>query len=1232
MKNVKTIGALLLCLGLLSPASVLYAAPQGGKVVGGKASITQSGATTTINQTTDRSVINWHSFNIGQNEKFLHNMPSKNSAGLHRVVGGGGASQIQGLLQSNGNIFVVNPAGVVIHKGAKVDTNSFLATTRDITDDNFMKGNMVFDKPGLANAQIINQGTITVNDRGLAALVAPTVRNEGLIVGKLGKVALASGDSTWKLDMYGDDLISFTVDEKAVNGLYAPSGQTLGVENTGTIKAEGGVVVLTAAQLDGIVGSVVNSGEISASSAEIAGGKITFKGQGDSITLANTGKVDAASTTSKGGSVKMVAENDIKVSGKIDVNGGTAGGDVYIWSDKKTTFDGQIEAKGQDKGGFVETSGNYLKVADSARVNTLADSGKNGKWLLDPKDFTISATGGDMSGSTISANLSTGDVDIVTSTMGTKEGNGDIIINDAIRWSSDNTLSLEAEGNIEINADITASGNNAGLSMVMPTGNYLLNDAKITLSGTTPRLSIDGVSYTVINSLHALQAINNNLDINYALGSDIDASATSQWNEGEGFRPIRKGFSGCFYGFGHKIKNLTINTPDVDNVGLFSFIKEHSVIRDLSLSNVEITGGFYVGGLVGWVHDEDPYFDEQIANIYNVHVTGKVTGYEDVGGLVGLSNNAIINKCSMDGTIEGDASVGGLVAANHGTIMNSMSLGEVIGRGASDVGGFAGRNTGNISNSFSSAKVTAYFSPRDEEAYDSPSMSEFYEFCPWLVGGFVGSNSGPISECYSSGNVTGNMRVGGFVGENDSIISNCYTTSNVTGNMQVGGFAGVSYDGGRISKSYSAGSVAGNEYVGGFVGTDSLDDDFDSGETYNCFWNVTTSGQSSSAGGVGLSASQMTNQSSFTGWDFEEVWKIEAGKTYPQLRNVGMNADTIVPDNPQKPEEEQDTPVVPPVTPEEPMPDSPTTPDESGNDGATPNQSEIGDTLANYDSIKNDVPHTPSEYYEKLNEIKNSLHDALSATAESDANAIQETKNWVYECNTEILKIYKLKAAFSSIISTTIDVGVKGAFGLADAIGAVAGYITNADVLNAVVNLFASDALFNESIERIENAKNILQRPGPLSLEDWNEAIDALIESRTYYLAGMNISQDEIDHMAHVKNLPFFMESSYWTSEIMNDVALSVISLFPGAQNVPLDIAPGFKASELSAINPAIQEVGSFLNSASDLMEGVEFANDMVSLTNLSSYLGDDFTSTVENDPYINCYVGIKSVLNKQNI
>jgi len=171
MRTVKKLLASSLCLALIVPPAA-WAAPSGGKVVGGKAQINQTG-TTTINQSSNRSIINWNAFDIGQNEAVIHTMPSSDSAGLYRVIGGGGASQIEGLLQSNGNIFLVNPAGIIIHDGARVETGGFLATTADIDNQDFMQGNYLFNKPGQAGAAIVNMGSISVRDSGFAALVAP---------------------------------------------------------------------------------------------------------------------------------------------------------------------------------------------------------------------------------------------------------------------------------------------------------------------------------------------------------------------------------------------------------------------------------------------------------------------------------------------------------------------------------------------------------------------------------------------------------------------------------------------------------------------------------------------------------------------------------------------------------------------------------------------------------------------------------------------------------------------------------------------------------------------------------------------------------------------------------------------------------------------------------------------------------------------------------------------------
>ena len=359
-----------LCFSLIFPVNIVLAAPSGGKVVQGQANINQSGTQTTINQSSNRAIVNWKNFDINKNESVIHNMPSRDAAALHRVTGGGGASQLAGELKSNGNIFLVNPAGVVIHKGAKIDTGGLMATTHDIANEDFMKGNHVFNKPGQPGAAVINQGNITVRDQGFAALVAPTVRNEGVIAAKLGKVALASGD-TFKLDFYGDDLINFTVPESTVDRLHTTDGTPIGVENSGTIKAEGGVVLLSATQLDGVVSSVVNnSGTVSVSSAELKGGRIVFGGEGENVDVKNTGAVAASSEKSDGGVVRMVADGGVRVSGTVEAKGANKGGQVDVSGKKKTVIaDATITTEGKE-GGLIRLGGEFQGGKKTASTDT----------------------------------------------------------------------------------------------------------------------------------------------------------------------------------------------------------------------------------------------------------------------------------------------------------------------------------------------------------------------------------------------------------------------------------------------------------------------------------------------------------------------------------------------------------------------------------------------------------------------------------------------------------------------------------------------------------------------------------------------------------------------------------------------------------------------------------------------------------------------------------------------
>jgi hypothetical protein len=153
------------------------------------------------------------------------------------------------------------------------------------------------------------------------------------------------------------------------------------------------------------------------------------------------------------------------------------------------------------------------------------------------------------------------------------------------------------------------------------------------------------------------------------------------------------------------------------------------------------------------------------------------------------------------------------------------------------------------------------------------------------VGGFVGDNRGIIIISYNSRTVNGEQCVGGFVGLNRGSIAMSYSTGTVTGNEIVGGLVGENE--GSIASSYSTGAVTGNTHVGGLLGSAR------SGDVVSVFWDIETSGQPTSDGGIGLDTTEMQTESTFTnaGWDFvdetengdENVWWIDERNDYPRL-------------------------------------------------------------------------------------------------------------------------------------------------------------------------------------------------------------------------------------------------------------------------------------------------------------------------------------------------------------
>ena len=780
--------ALLSGLGL--PVSAL-AQPSGGAVVAGQAAITQSGSTTNVHQGTDKAIINWNRFSIGSGETVNFYQPSSSSVALNRVVGSA-PSSIYGHLNANGQVFLVNPNGVYFAPGAQVNVGGIVASTLGISNDDFLNGNYHFS--GDSTASVVNDGSIIAAQDGYVAFIGNHVANNGDISTPGGTTALGAGGSV-DLTLAGNSLLSFKVSSAALNAL---------AENGGVIKADGGAVILTAQAKDALLQTVVN----------------------------NTGVIQAQTVANHSGTIELLGGD----SGTTQVSG---------------TLDASAPSTGD--GGQIETSGAHLKIADGTAITTKSATGSDGNWLLDPYDFTIAASGGDITGSALSAALANGDVTITTTGAnascsgatcgsGTSSGNGDINVNDTVDWSK-NTLTLSAWRDIVINRPMNATGT-AGLALaygqMSSLGNFSVTDplgyynwtefatvianAPVNLAPTASyqaKLGSGDVfhNYTIITQLGSsnsttgtdLQGINGNLSNNYVLGTNIDASATSNWNSGAGFTPLGSafpGFTGSFEGLGHTISNLTINRPNTDNVGLFG-VATAATITNVHLEGGSITGRSYVGGLLGYGK----------VNLNNDSVTANVTGTVGVGGL-------------------------------------------------------AGSITGRIVNSYATGNVTA--------TQDG--------------GGLIGSiwQASYIARNYASGdvNVSG-INAGGLVGNilDGTLIINTYATGNVSGLDSssvihgVGGLVGLARSS-SINYSYASGKVSCTGgicllTVGGLVGTLS-----NSGIWYSYRDpDAVLSGISNNYGyPISSSNGDAYKQASYTDWDFTNVWYIDEGHARPVLR------------------------------------------------------------------------------------------------------------------------------------------------------------------------------------------------------------------------------------------------------------------------------------------------------------------------------------------------------------
>ncbi|MFO0439219.1 MAG: filamentous hemagglutinin N-terminal domain-containing protein, partial [Betaproteobacteria bacterium] len=440
-----------------TPAATL---PIGGQVVAGEAAIASAGTTMTIRQASHKAILNWQSFSIGSGAAVNFIQPGAGSVALNRVLGGD-PSEIHGRLTANGQVFLINPSGVLFAPGSRVDVGGLVASTMNIRNEDFLGGRYRFSRDGSSGA-VINRGEIQAQ---YAALLGPRVLNEGVVSAPMGSIVLAAGEAV-TLGITGQSRLSVQVDQATIDTL---------VENRHLVKADEGTVLLSAQSAHALLGRVVNSGAVEANGISTEGGVVRLLAS-SSVQHSGVIRVDAG-TNGKGGSAILLADlsnpaSRAEVAGAISARGGMQSGD----------------------GGFIETSAAKVQIAEGLSVSTAAAQGRTGTWLIDPTDYIIAASGGNISGATLAVQLASSNITIQTPAAGA--GNGDIFVNDTISWGANTTLTLSAHGGIVLNAGITQSGSSGGLTLSPAGSAGMSGTGSIASTGTVTINTVAGSAST----------------------------------------------------------------------------------------------------------------------------------------------------------------------------------------------------------------------------------------------------------------------------------------------------------------------------------------------------------------------------------------------------------------------------------------------------------------------------------------------------------------------------------------------------------------------------------------------------------------------------------------------------------------------------------------------------------------------------------------------------------------
>lgn len=761
--------------------------PTGGNVVAGALArpVSINNSKMTIEQSSNKLAMDWQTFSIGKGNTVEFIQPSPSAIALNRVLGSD-VSVIQGALKANGQVFLVNPNGVLFSPTAQVDVGSLIASTQSISTNDFLAGNYVFS--GVSSNAIINQGNITAVNGGTIALIAAKIINDGALNASQGNVLMGAGSKV-TLDLGGPVKLQIANDTL----------ETL-IANGGAIHAEGGHVLLTSQAARTLASSVINHSGLIEAQALATGEK------GEVILFAHGGKTQVNGTINATGGF-------VETSGKtLDIANGTAiKAKQWLLDPQDLVIDGGTGAIGGDTVGasVIESTLNAgtnvtLQADNSIQVNHALTWQQNSLQLQATKiDINQAIT---LNGS---ANL----------VLVFRDAN----INKEVLLAGDDTTAMlvnyGGKLNFKMNADktgfdgkLTFTGAHSALLKVDvdPTKDpevdpliYSAYSRDSSQWGQAVGENINTVFNPILNTRADLETINatgSSLAGNYLIGQDIDLSGKNWTPIGTWSTP----FQGQIDGLGHIISNMTIRAGSEPS-GLVGTMTDGR-IANLALKNASITG---------------------TASESNA---GLLIGYAQTTANRSLEITNIITQGSIQDMARATGGIAGQIGnAENSTITLSNVHADVRLR---DTGDYAGGLVGSMGVS-ETGTASTLIENSSAHVHINNSQNE-------SIGGLVGvveSNDAPFTlrSSYATGHIEGRQMVGGLIGELKGPESRIETSfSNVEIGLAssvhpygIGGLVGH-LGGGTIENSYARGAIyhdttdedaqVGGQYIGGFVG------------------------------------------------------------------------------------------------------------------------------------------------------------------------------------------------------------------------------------------------------------------------------------------------------------------------------------------------------------------------------------------------------------------------------